>query len=595
MEKQEKTIEIPLHVYEDFLKQVEQIAELKRQVEWLTEQFGLARHRQFGASSEQTDDGRLCLFNEAEQTADLTAPEPEITEVKAHYRRKNRLTTDKLQEDLPVENVVHELPKARRVCPDCGHHLHKMGEEVREELKILPEKAVIVRHMRHIYACRHCEKSSDRVPIVKADMPEPVIKGGFASPESVAYIAAQKFVMGSPLYRQEQEWAQNGILLSRQTMSNWLMKANEGWLEPIDQEMKRQLCGRQVLHADETTLQVLHEDGKPVRSKSYMWLYRTSGEAEHQIVLYDYQQDRKHIHPETFLKDFPGFLHTDSYDGYHKLPDRIAVVGCWAHLHRKFDEALQTPPKEKRKSSDVAKGIAYCDRLFHFEKQFALLSPEERREKREQLFQPLTEAFFAWADSLRTLPKSLLGKAVYCAQSQRKYLKAKRTVWSKMQCTMHATPLVFLDESGVNTNLTRRYGQAKGKARVKDSASLNTPKATTIVSSVRLDGTTVPKLLSGAMNGSMFLDYIQHELVPSLHAGDLVIMDNLRCHKVKGVKEAIRQNGAQLLYLPPYSPDFNPIEMMWSKLKSHPEKGQSQNGGLIAYGSSEGIPGCFRK
>ena len=70
------------------------------------------------------------------------------------------------------------------------------------------------------------------------------------------------------------------------------------------------------------------------------------------------------------------------------------------------------------------------------------------------------------------------------------------------------------------------------------------------------------------MNGSMFLDCIQHELVPSLHAGDLVIMDNLRCHKVKGVKEAIRQTGAQLLYLPPYSPDFNPIEMMWSKLKA---------------------------
>lgn len=137
-----------------------------------------------------------------------------------------------------------------------------------------------------------------------------------------------------------------------------------------------------------------------------------------------------------------------------------------------------------------------------------------------------------------------------------------------MQRTMHVASLVFLDESGVNTNLTRRYGRAKGKERVKDSAPLNTPKATTIVSSVRLDGTTVPKFFSGAMNGSMFLDYIQHELAPSLHVGDLVIMDNLRCHKVKGVKEAIQQSGAQLLYLPPYSPDFNPIEMMWSKLKA---------------------------
>lgn len=157
---------------------------------------------------------------------------------------------------------------------------------------------------------------------------------------------------------------------------------------------------------------------------------------------------------------------------------------------------------------------------------------------------------------------------VHASERDRTDVKAKRTIWSEMQRTMHAASLVFLDESGVNTNLTRRYGRAKGKGRVKDSAPMNTPKATTIVSSVRLDGTTIPKFLSGAMNGGMFLDYIQHELVPSLHAGDLVIMDNLRCHKVKGVKEAIQRTGAQLLYLPPYSPDFNPIEMMWSKLKA---------------------------
>jgi transposase len=157
---------------------------------------------------------------------------------------------------------------------------------------------------------------------------------------------------------------------------------------------------------------------------------------------------------------------------------------------------------------------------------------------------------------------------IHASERDRADVKAKRTVWSKMQCTMRAASLVFLDESGVNTNLTRRYGRAQGKERVKDSAPLNTPKTTTIVSSVRLDGATIPKFLSGSMNGSMFLDYIQNELVPSLHAGDLVIMDNLRCHKVKGVKEAIQQTGAQLFYLPPYSPDFNPIEMMWSKLKA---------------------------
>ena len=133
-------------------------------------------------------------------------------------------------------------------------------------------------------------------------MPEPVIKGGFASPEAIAHIAVQKFMMGSPLYRQEQEWKQNGILLSRQTMANWLLKASNDWLEPLYEKMRLRLLEHSVLHVDETTVQVLKEPGKTAQSKSYMWLYRTSGEAKSQIILYDYQPDRRYIRPKEFLK-----------------------------------------------------------------------------------------------------------------------------------------------------------------------------------------------------------------------------------------------------------------------------------------------------
>ena len=420
MKTHEISVENLIKTNEELTAENEQ---LRHQVQWLMQQFRLAKHKQFGASSEQTDLNQLYLFNEAEQSAALTAPEPEITEVKAHYRKKTRLTTDKLPEDLPVELVEHELPEEKRICPDCGCSLHKMGEDVRDELKIIPAKAVIVRHVRYVYACRHCEASSDHVPIVKADMPEPVIKGGFASPEAVSHIATQKFVMGSPLYRQEQEWALSGIQLSRQTMSNWLIKACSDWLEPIYAEMKRRLCEHEVLHADETTLQVLHEDGKPAQSKSYMWLYRTSGEAKHQIVLYDYQPNRKAENPEELLRNFKGYLHTDGYDGYHRLPGNITVVGCWAHARRKFDEALQTIPKDKRDSSEAAKGIAYCDKLFRYEKQFALLSPEDRFKERERFSGPLMYDFYAWLGSLREPPKTLMGRAIYYAEAQRKYLE----------------------------------------------------------------------------------------------------------------------------------------------------------------------------
>ena len=399
------------------------IAELEQQVQWLMSQFRLAKHKQFGTSSEQTDSSQMSIFNEAESNANLIAPEPELTEVKTHYRKKTRLTTDKLPKDLPVEIIEHEIPAEDCICSECGNKLHTMGRETREELKIIPAKAVIVRHVRHVYTCRNCEVNSDHAVILKADMPEPVIKGGFASPETIAHIAVQKFMMASPLYRQEQEWKQNGILLSRQTMSNWLIKASDEWLEPIYEEMKRRLCSHEVLHADETTLQVLKEPGKSAQSKSYMWLYRTSGEAKHQIVIYDYQPDRKHIHPETFLKNFNGYLHCDGYSGYHKLPDNITIVGCLAHLRRKFFDSLKMLPKEKQADSSSAKGVAYCDKLFRLERQFSSITPDNRLKERERLSRPIFDEFYNWVAGLAALPNTLLGKAVHYAESQRKYLE----------------------------------------------------------------------------------------------------------------------------------------------------------------------------
>lgn len=127
---------------------------------------------------------------------------------------------------------------------------------------------------------------------------------------------------------------------------------------------------------------------------------------------------------------------------------------------------------------------------------------------------------------------------------------------------------MFLDESGVNTDMTRRYARAKNGQRANDHTPLNTGKTTTIVSSVRVDGTTVPIYLSGSLNGELFKEYIEQHLVPTLQTGDIVVMDNLRCHKVDGIKQAIEKAGAYVLYLPPYSPDLNPIEQMWSKIKA---------------------------
>jgi transposase len=255
-------------------------AELKVQIAWLIEQLKLSKHRRFGSSSEKSEYDQMSLFNEAEATSDLSAPEPELEDIKAYKRKKSKHSKDRLPPDLPVEEIIYERPENECVCPECAGKMHTMGRETRDELKLIPASASIIRHVSLTYSCRNCEKNNDHVPIIKSKLPKPVIKGSFASPEAIAHIASQKFVMGIPLYRQEKEWERDGVLLSRQTMSNWLIKATENWLKPIYIRMSELFLESEVAHADETTVQVLHEPGKSAQSKSYMWVYRTSGDAK---------------------------------------------------------------------------------------------------------------------------------------------------------------------------------------------------------------------------------------------------------------------------------------------------------------------------
>ena len=161
-----------------------------------------------------------------------------------------------------------------------------------------PPKFWIREDVYYTYKCMKCERETGEANIVKSPRVPTLLPGSFASAEAVAHIMTQKFVMHSPLYRLEQEFNRQGLKLSRQTMSNWLLNVSEMWLQPIFDVLHEKLCKEPVLHADETTLQVLKEAGRPATSISYMWLYRTSGCAEQAIVLYEYQPTRKAEHAE---------------------------------------------------------------------------------------------------------------------------------------------------------------------------------------------------------------------------------------------------------------------------------------------------------
>ena len=410
-----------------------EIAMLAAQVKLLTEQLLLMRQGRFGRKSEKSTvvaDSQISLFNETELESDITVPEPELEQI-TYSRRKQKGKRELDFSGLPVERIIHELPEKKRLCPDCGGPLHACGHEVyRRELTVIPVQFKVTEHVQTAYSCRGCEKSSadDSVPMLKSTVLAPVIKGsGIASPNLVAYIAHQKYCLALPLYRQEQELRRNHINLSRQTMANWLIYTSEHWLAPIYAALKMKLLSGNAIHADETSVQVLREDGKPAESKSYMWLYRTGGDADRHVVLYDYQSNRKYENPKMFLKDFKGYLHSDGYEAYHNLPPDITVSGCWAHVRRKFTDILKSLPDYNRPGAPAARGKEFCDRLFLLEREFAKLPDDNhfkaRREARLKQSKPVMDEFFVWAGGLGDPPKTPMGKAMTYALIERPFLE----------------------------------------------------------------------------------------------------------------------------------------------------------------------------
>jgi transposase len=156
---------------------------------------------------------------------------------------------------------------------------------------------------------------------------------------------------------------------------------------------------------------------------------------------------------------------------------------------------------------------------------------------------------------------------IHAAEQDRPDVQARRAWWQAEMLGIDPRRLVFLDETGATTKMTRRYGRARRGQRVIGKVPHGHWKTTTFLAALRHDGLTAPLVVDGPMNGDVFLAYVQQQLLPTIDAGDVVVMDNLAAHKKAGVREAIESRGASLVYLPPYSPDLNPIELLFAKLK----------------------------
>ena len=251
----------------------------------------------------------------------------------------------------------------------------------------------------------------------------------------------------------------------------------------------------------------------------------------------------------------------DRGDATLVVAKRYQVSAAW--VRRLRQRRRESGEIEPRKS-----GQPRGRRLAAYGEQLKALNAKRPDATLAELREALGASISIWTiwRALRDLKLSLK-KTIHAAEQGRPDVAARRAEWRIWQIGLDPRSLVFLDETWATTNLIHRYGWGPRDKRLIDKAPHGHRKTTTFLAALRHDGLHAPLVADGPINGELFVAYVRQQLVPTLRPGDLVIMDNLSAHKVRGVREAIAAAHAQVVYLPPYSPDLNPIEMVFSKLR----------------------------
>ena len=377
----------------------------KTQVLTLTEQLNLALARRYAASSEKISPDQVLMFDEAEVDVEAAPDTDDVVIVPVHKRRKRGRKP--LPDNLPRVDVIHEIPESERHCDHDGQLLVEIGEVISEQLDIIPAQIQVIRHIRKKYAC-NCGQC-----IKTAPLPAQPIPRSMASPGLLAHITVSKYQDALPLYRQETILQRIGVDIPRATLANWMIRAGT-LIQPLINLMQDRLLAYDIIQMDETTVQVLKEDGKAAQSKSYLWLQR-GGPPDKPVVLYDYDPGRGAAVPTRLLAGFTGYLQTDGYDGYNAVvaKNKLTHVGCMAHARRKFSEAVKAQGKKKKRGK-AHRGLALIQKLYRVEKQSRKLDPEDRHAKRQQQARPVLDELRAWLDEalLQVPPTSATGKAL---------------------------------------------------------------------------------------------------------------------------------------------------------------------------------------
>lgn len=367
----------------------EKVVRKQNQIELLEERLRRLLAHRFGRRSEQHPD-QFQLFNEAEL---LTAqPEESLVEeidVPAHKRRRKK-SSHALPADLPRVEVVYDLDADARHC-SCGEPLKRIGEEVLEQLAVIPQQYYVIRHIRPTYACT-CKQC-----IRTAAMPAQPLPACQVSPQLLAQVMVSKYSDGLPLYRQEKMAAREGLDLPRARLARWLIDGSQ-LLQPVLNLLTDTFFGYDIALSDDTGIRVLKEDGRAAASQSALWI-RRGGPPDKPVVLVDYAPSKSGETAYGLLSEFHGTLVCDGASNFNEAVRRndLRVALCNDHARRRFHKVCTGLGKEQAAGSIAEQGLHWYKQLYALERDIKDLPAEDKYERRQAQAVPYWEQFLAWA------------------------------------------------------------------------------------------------------------------------------------------------------------------------------------------------------
>ncbi|MFV9616412.1 MAG: IS66 family transposase [Gammaproteobacteria bacterium] len=392
-----------------------------QQIEQLLDAIQLLRQKRFGRSADQVSKDQINLFDEAELETLLEDLEEKVTLADAPVSQPPTEKKKPVRRPLPeklkrVEKIIDLSDEEKQ---QMGKNWVLIGYDSSEQLAVIPRQHYVIVNKRAKYAPINDEVVGAEQGIKIAPRAAQIIPKSIGHSSVIADVVTAKFVDGLPFYRQEKIYARDGIDLSRQTMSGWMIQLQEK-LSPLLQLMRQILYQGDVLHIDETRLQVLNEPDRENTQQSYMWVYK-GGPVDKPVILYQYADSRRAQVPVDFLYPEPGTqadhsltLMSDGYSGYNALSRHAGIkrhAVCWAHARRKFVEASQG----RKNTAAAHQMVALIGKLYSIERSLKDQTVEERKRVRQEKAKPILDKMKVWLDSKtgKVLPKSLLGKAIH--------------------------------------------------------------------------------------------------------------------------------------------------------------------------------------